>query len=151
LRQDERRDELSVSLYGEVQKEVIEATLREEYGVAAGFKETTTLCVERPAGSGEAVEVGERGGNPVLATVGVRAEPGEGVAFGLEVELGSMPYAFFRAVEETVHATLEEGLHGWRVTDCAVTMTRAGYWPRQSHSHATFDKSMSSTGSDFRG
>ena len=29
-------------------------------------------------------------------------------------------------------------------------MTRSGYWPRQSHAHATFDKSMSSTGRDFR-
>jgi ribosomal protection tetracycline resistance protein len=32
-----------------------------------------------------------------------------------------------------------------------VTLTRSGYWPRQSHSHATFDKSMSSTAGDFRG
>jgi ribosomal protection tetracycline resistance protein len=29
-------------------------------------------------------------------------------------------------------------------------MTRSGYAPRQSHAHATFDKSMSSTGRDFR-
>ena len=42
------------------------------------------------------------------------------------------------------------GLHGWRVSDCRVTMTHAGYWPRQSHAHATFDKSMSSTAGDFR-
>ena len=29
-------------------------------------------------------------------------------------------------------------------------MTHSGYAPRQSHMHATFDKSMSSTGADFR-
>jgi ribosomal protection tetracycline resistance protein len=29
-------------------------------------------------------------------------------------------------------------------------MTHSGYAPRQSHAHATFDKSMSSTGADFR-
>ncbi len=29
-------------------------------------------------------------------------------------------------------------------------MTRSGYQPRQSHSHAIFDKSMSSTAGDFR-
>ena len=29
-------------------------------------------------------------------------------------------------------------------------MTHSGYWPRQSHAHATFDKSMSSTAGDFR-
>ena len=75
---------------------------------------------------------------------------GSGVAFRLEVELGSMPYAFFVAVEETVRETLGQGLHGWPVTDCVVTMTHSGYWPRQSHAHATFDKSMSSTAGDFR-
>src|SRR5258706_14959644 len=31
-----------------------------------------------------------------------------------------------------------------------VTMPHAGYYPRQSHAHAHFDKSMSSTAGDFR-
>ena len=68
----------------------------------------------------------------------------------LEVELGSMPSAFFTAVRETVAATLRHGRYGWPVHGCAVTMTRSGYCPRQSHAHASFDKSMSSTGRDFR-
>jgi ribosomal protection tetracycline resistance protein len=29
-------------------------------------------------------------------------------------------------------------------------MTHSGYYPRQSHAHGTFDKSMSSTAGDFR-
>lgn len=61
-----------------------------------------------------------------------------------------MPSAFFTAVRESVTATLRQGIHGWEVTDCVVTMTHAGYWARQSHSHGTFDKSMSSTAGDFR-
>jgi ribosomal protection tetracycline resistance protein len=72
------------------------------------------------------------------------------VTFALEVELGSMPFAFFRAVEESVRDALRSGLHGWEVTDCAVTMTHSGYAARQSHAHGTFDKSMSSTAGDFR-
>lgn len=151
LRQHGR--ELSVSLYGEVQKEVIEATLRAEHGVSATFRESTTIHVERPTGVGAAAEVIATDGNPFLATVGLRVEPvapGSGVEFRLGVELGSMPYAFFVAVEETVRRTLRAGLHGWEVVDCAVTMTRSGYWARQSHSHGTFDKSMSSTAGDFR-
>ncbi|MEU5577099.1 translation factor GTPase family protein [Streptomyces huasconensis] len=153
LRQDTVRHEVSVSLYGEVQKEVIQATLAEDFGLDVSFRETTTICVERVVGTGEAFEVGEKEPNPFLATVGLRVEPapvGAGVTFRLGVELGSMPYAFFRAVEETVRETLHQGLYGWRVPDCAVTMTRAGYWPRQSHAHGTFDKSMSSTAGDFR-
>lgn len=150
LRQDE---ELALSLYGEVQKEVIEATLADEFGLEVSFRETTTICIERPVGPGTAVELIGSDPNPFLATVGLRIEPGapgSGITFELEVELGSMPYSFFKAVEETVHETLRQGLHGWQVVDCAVTMTHSGYWAKQSHSHATFDKSMSSTARDFR-
>jgi ribosomal protection tetracycline resistance protein len=154
VRQDDVRQELSVSLYGEVQKEVIQATLANDFGLEVGFRETTTICIERPLGSGEAVERLREEGNPFLATVGLRVEPnaaGSGVEFRLEVELGSMPYAFFRAVEDTVRETLKQGVYGWEVPDCVVTMTHSGYLPRQSHAHQRFNKSMSSTGADFRG
>jgi ribosomal protection tetracycline resistance protein len=153
LRQDDLRQEVSLSLYGEVQKEVIEATLADEFGIDVTFRATTTICIERPVGTGAAVEIMEQDPNPFLATVGLRVDPapaGAGVEFRLEVELGSMPYAFFRAVEESARDTLGQGLHGWRVVDCAVTMTHSGYAARQSHSHAVFDKSMSSTAGDFR-
>ncbi len=154
LRRDDLRQEISVSLYGEVQKEVIQTTLADEFGIDVEFRQTTTLHIERPTGVGADYEIGDKNGNPFLATIGLRVEPasvGSGVSFRLGVELGSMPYAFFKAVEDTVHETLRQGIHGWQVTDCVVTMTHAGYWPRQSHSHAIFDKSMSSTGADFRG
>ncbi|MCA2214968.1 GTP-binding protein [Jidongwangia harbinensis] len=153
LRQDDLRHEVSVSLYGEVQKEVLQATLAEEYGLAVRFRETTTICVERVTGTGEAAEIIGVAPNPFLATVGLRvapAPPGTGLRFTLGVELGAMPSAFFTAVEETVPRVLREGLHGWQVADCTVTMTRSGYWARQSHAHGTFDKSMSSTAGDFR-
>ena len=153
LRQDALRGELSLCLYGEVQKEVIEATLADEYRIGVTFRETTTICIERVAGTGAAFELIGTDPNPFLATVGLRVEPapvGSGVRFDLGVELGSMPLAFMRAVEVTVRETLREGLNGWEVPDCAVAMTHSGYWAKQSHSHATFDKSMSSTARDFR-
>ncbi|MFE9173032.1 GTP-binding protein [Streptomyces kebangsaanensis] len=154
LRHDEVRQETSVSLYGEVQKEVVQATLADEFGLDVTFRETTPLSVERPVGTGAAAEFNKKDGNPFLATVGLRVDPAptdSGVDFRLEVEPGSMPYAFFKAVEDTVRESLGQGLHGWRVTDCTVTMTHCGYSPRQSHAHQGFDKSMSSTGADFRG
>ncbi|MET7426687.1 translation factor GTPase family protein [Dactylosporangium sp. NPDC005555] len=153
VRHDDVRGETSVSLYGEVQKEVVQATLAEEYGIDVTFRDTTTICVERPSGTGSAVEVGQKDGNPFLATIGLRVDPapvGAGVTFRLEVEAGAMPAAFFAAVQDTVTATLRQGLYGWKVDDCTVTMVRCGYWPRQSHAHQQFDKSMSSTGYDFR-
>lgn len=154
LRLDPVRSRLSLSLYGEVQKEVIGSTLAEEHGLDVRFEESTVICAERPTGSGEAAEFIAAAGNPFLATVRLRIEPapaGTGTAFRLGVELGSMPSAFFTAVEETVHETLTQGLRGWQVRDCTVTMTHSGYWARQSHAHGSFDKSMSSTAGDFRG
>jgi ribosomal protection tetracycline resistance protein len=146
-------EEIFISLYGEVQKEVIEATLADEFGIGVTFRETTTICVERPEGAGESVERISVPPNPFLAGVGLRVEydpDTDGVAFRLGVSPGAMPPAFFTAVEQTVHETLRQGIFGWRVTGCLVTMTHSGYWPRQSHAHATFDKAMSSTAGDFR-
>jgi ribosomal protection tetracycline resistance protein len=153
VRQDDTRQEISVSLYGEVQKEVIGATLAGEYGVGVTFRESTTICIERPAGAGAAVERLHQPPNPFLATVGLRVEPaapGSGVAFRIEAELGSMPLAFFRAVEDTVRRTLAQGLRGWQVTDCTVAVTHSGYLGKHSLGHARFTKSLSSTGEDFR-
>ncbi|MER7400338.1 translation factor GTPase family protein [Streptomyces sp. NPDC000151] len=153
LRQDDVRQELSVSLYGEVQKEVVQATLAQDFGIDVAFRSTTVICTERLVGPGAAFEIMHKEGNPFLATVGLRVEPappGDGVDFRLAIELGSMPYAFIKAVEETVRETLRQGLHGWHIPDCAVTLTHSGYAARQSHAHAVFDKSMSSTAGDFR-
>ncbi|MFC6064803.1 elongation factor G [Streptomyces ochraceiscleroticus] len=154
LRQDGVRQELSVSLYGEVQKEIVQATLAQDFGIEVAFRSTTVICIERLVGTGAAFEIMHKDGNPFLATVGLRVEPappGDGVDFRLAGELGSMPYAFIKAVEETVRETLRRGgPHGWRVPDCSVTLTHSGYAARQSHAHAVFDKSMSSTAGDFR-
>lgn len=158
LRRDDADGRIAVSLYGEVQKEVIQATLEAEYGIRVAFTTTTTICIERPAGTAAAVETMGAEGNPFLATVGLQVAPGP-IGSGLDYRrlgggggvLGTMPAAFFTAVEEAVHRTLRRGPRGWLVTDCVVTLTHTGYAPRQSHSHATFDKTMSSTGADFRG
>jgi len=142
LRLDDIRQELFLSLYGEVQKEVIQATLATDFGIDVEFRETTTICIERPIGAGAAVELLGKEDNPFLATVGLRIAPAPlntGVEFRLEVELhGTMPPAFFKAVEETVHEVLHQGIYGWQVTDCTVTMTHSGY------------SSVSSTAGDFR-
>lgn len=167
LRQEDGRQELLVSLYGDVQKEVIQATLADDYGIDVEFRETTTVCVERPIGVGAAVEfLGAHRvsthhsvapttaePNPFLATVGLRVEPaptGSGIQFRLEVEPGAMPPAFFKAVEESVRQTLRQGLYGWEVIDCLVTMTHAGYAARQGRRGVTFDPRVSSSANDFR-
>jgi ribosomal protection tetracycline resistance protein len=153
VRQDDVRQEISVSLFGEVQKEVIGATLAADFGLEVSFRETTTICIERLTGTGAAVERMGEPPNPFLATIGLRVSPGadgSGVRFRIEVELGSMPLAFFRAVEDTARETLRQGLHGWAVPDCTIAITHSGYLGKHSLGHQRFNKSMSSTGEDYR-
>lgn len=150
LRQDDIRQELYLSLYGEVQKEVIAATLADEFGVEAEFRETTTICVERPAGSGTAAEFMGQAPNPFRAALGLRVDPagvGSGVAFALQIESGALPSAFVKAVQDTVRQTLRQGLRGWPVTDCTVTMTQSGYVPPPPHGWSKW----STSAGDFRG
>ncbi|GAB3154375.1 tetracycline resistance ribosomal protection protein Otr(A) [Amycolatopsis stemonae] len=121
--------DISVRLYGEVQKEVLRSMLAEGAGIDVTFEQTRTLYVEKPIGRGEAVEHLDPGQRLYFfATVGLRVEPGSGVTFGLSVELGSLPLAFHKAIEETVHATLGQGLYGWEVLDCAVTLTHTAFF-----------------------
>ena len=61
-----------------------------------------------------------------------------------------MPLAFFRAVEDTARETLRQGLRGWEVPDCTVVMTHSGYLGKHGLGHQRFNKSMSSTGEDYR-
>ncbi|MBT2408580.1 MULTISPECIES: translation factor GTPase family protein [unclassified Streptomyces] len=131
VRKNDDEQEVSVSLYGEVQKEVIKATLAEDYKLDVEFEGTRTICVERPIGVGESVEeIDLRNRTFFWATVGLRVEPGEpdsGVVFRRSVELGSLPHAFHKAIEEAVRSTLQQGLYGWEVLDILVTLTRTGY------------------------
>jgi ribosomal protection tetracycline resistance protein len=121
-------DGLSVSLFGDVQKEVLGETLLRDYGVRAGFGPSRIICIERVTGSGEAVEIIGSPENPFAAGMGFRVEagpPGSGIRY--ERELGSLPPAFYRAIEETVFEWLPQGLHGWQVTDCVVTLHSLAY------------------------
>jgi ribosomal protection tetracycline resistance protein len=127
LRQRDEAGEITVRLYGEIQKEVIAETLARDHGVGATFGPSHVVHIERPVGVGEATEVVGAPGNPFPATVGVRVGPGgHGSGIGYARELGSLPLAFYRAIEETVHETLSQGPRGWEVTDGVVTLTRVG-------------------------
>jgi ribosomal protection tetracycline resistance protein len=138
LRQDDEQQEISVSLYGEVQKEVVQATLADDYGIEVTFRETKTIYIERTAGTGSALEVLQSDEQPYSATIGLRiepAEPGSGVRFRLDVDPRAVPLyiyknlaSFIDAMTSYVQHSLRAGRYGWQVTDCLVTMTDCGYY-----------------------
>jgi ribosomal protection tetracycline resistance protein len=138
VRQNDDRHEISVSLYGEVQKEVIQATLANDFGLDVTFRETTTIYVERPTDTGYAVEFLQDETNPFSATIGLRVDSApieSGVRFRLDANPRLVPVYIYGSVDNFVDImtqyigrTLQEGLFGWQVTDCIVTMNECGYY-----------------------
>jgi ribosomal protection tetracycline resistance protein len=138
LRQDDSRQETYVSLYGEVQKEVIQATLANDFGINVTFRETTTIYIERPIGSGRAAEFLQADTHPFSATVGLcveHAPPDSGITFRLEVNQRDIPLYIYKtagsftdAMTLYVRQAFRQGLYGWQVADCVVTMTECGYY-----------------------
>ncbi len=121
-------EEITVSIYGEVQKEVLSARLESDYGLAADFLPTRTVHVERVAGRGEGyAETSMRN-----AQLGLRVGPapvGAGLdyALGEGVERGYLLPSFHVAIEEALAGELAEGRHGWRLTDLRVRATHARF------------------------
>jgi ribosomal protection tetracycline resistance protein len=137
VQQNEVLNEDSVSLYGEVQKEVIESTLETDFALDVDFEDPTPIHIERPLRSGESIEILNSEGNPFRATVGLRidpAPPNSGVEFRLDIDALTAPLylyknlaSFSEHMGRYVRETLREGLHGWQVTDCVVAMTSCAY------------------------
>jgi ribosomal protection tetracycline resistance protein len=159
LRQDDERQEIYVSLYGEVQKEVIGSVLADDFGLAVTFRETTTIYIERPAGAASALEVLQSDGHPYSATVGLRIEPGPadtGIEFRLDVDPRLLPLyiyktaaSFVDAMTEYIGHALRQGPHGWQVTDCVVTMNECGYYVGDGPSKRVLP-TPKTTAADFR-
>jgi ribosomal protection tetracycline resistance protein len=127
----------TVSLYGEVQQEVLGATLAEEHEIHVEFADASVLHVERPRGAGEAVRRLNTPANPYHATIGLRVapgDPGSGLTFVTAAPAQHMPLYLFKslegftgAIEKHVRRALEHGLYGWEVTDCVVTLIECAY------------------------
>src|SRR5207248_4198891 len=123
VRQDDTRHEISLSLYGEVQKEVIQATLATDFGLDVSFRETTAICIERPVAAGAALEILQAETHPHSATIGLHIEPAaprSGVQFRLDVDARSVPLYIYKTrdrfvelMSQYVSRTLQRGRFGW--------------------------------------
>ena len=114
-----RAQELSVSLYGEVQKEVIQATLADDYGIDVDVPrddaDLRRAAARRRARRSRSCT---RETNPFLATIGLRVEPapaGSGVEFRLDVDTRTVPLYVYKTLEsfaEHMDEYVREALRG---------------------------------------
>lgn len=139
LRPGEDQGILRISIYGEVQQQVIADTLGLDYDIEVEFRSTKIICVERPAGTGHSVR---RMGDPdhfYGATVGITIgpnQPGAGVNLNLAVPRTDLPLHLYSTIEAFHDALLgyldkplAVGPHGWQVADICITITENGYIP----------------------
>ena len=103
VRQDDERDELSVSLYGEVQKEVIQATLarrlRPRRRLPRDDGDLRRAADPAPARRSRSCNTPT---NPFRATIGLRVEPapaGSGVEFRLDVDPRAVPLYLYKTAD----------------------------------------------------
>ena len=150
MRQDDARQEIRVSLYGEVQKEVIQATLAADFGIDAGFRETTTICVERPAGAGAAAEFMGEPANPFRATVGLRIVPAAGrVGCAVPAGRSSAGRSRWRSRRPSRRPSTRRcrrDCAGGRSPTAVVTLTHSGFTPPPPSGWSKW----SSSAGDFR-
>jgi ribosomal protection tetracycline resistance protein len=159
VRQDDERQEIYVSLYGEVQKEVIQSTLADDFNLAVTFRETTMIYIERPAGRASALEILQSDAHPYSATVGLLVEPGpdgSGIAFRLDFDPRLIPIYIYKtsakfidAMTQYIQNAMEKGRYGWRVTDCMVTMNECNYYIGDGPKKSVLPTSRT-TAADFR-
>ena len=70
---DDIHNELYIRLFGEVQKEVIETTLYEKYNLQVTFSSTRVVCMEKPIGIGNSVEVMGEKANPFTQQLALKS------------------------------------------------------------------------------
>ena len=138
VRVDEHNHELTVSLYGEVQRG------RAPSDASATSTASTSSCgrPHRSTSSGRVGWVRQSRCSLVPTTRSARrsgfefrrVRPARGSSSHPRSTTEQVPLyiyrtteQFTRAMEHYVIETLREGLSGWQVTDCAVTLVRSGY------------------------
>ncbi len=123
--------EIILSFLGKVQLEVICSLLEEKYHVRVAMREPTVIYLERPIKRATYTIHIEVPPNPFWASIGLTVTPlpaGSGTQFKSEVSLGYLNQSFQNAVMEGVRYGMEQGLYGWRVTDCEICFDYGVYY-----------------------
>ena len=123
--------EIILSFLGKVQLEVICSLLEEKYHVRVAMREPTVIYLERPIKKATYTIHIEVPPNPFWASIGLTVTPlpaGSGTQFKSEVSLGYLNQSFQNAVMEGVRYGMEQGLYGWRVTDCEICFDYGVYY-----------------------
>ena len=130
---DER--ELTVSIMGEVQIEVLRHLLETRYGIEAEFSPPSVIYKETVCGPGIGYERYTMP-KPCWAVIELSFEPltaGSGVIFESTVQKSQIPQRYQNHIEAALPEAMKQGLYGWEVTDVKITLSGGGWHHIHTH------------------
>ena len=123
--------EIVLSFLGEVQMEVTCTLIQEKYHIEIETRKPTVIYMERPLKKSEFTIDIEVPPNPVWASIGLSVTPlplGSGIQYESLVSLGYLNQSFQNAVMEGIRYGCEQGLYGWKLTDCKICFKYGLYY-----------------------
>jgi ribosomal protection tetracycline resistance protein len=130
---DER--ELTVSIMGEVQIEVLRHLLAARYGIRAEFSPPSVIYKEtvREGGTGYERYTMPK---PCWAVIELGFEPlpaGSGYVYESTVQKSQIPQRYQNHIETALPEAMKQGLYGWEVTDVKITLIGGGWHHIHTH------------------
>ncbi len=120
--QDDR--ELHVKVMGPIQLEILTNMLANRYGLRVQFGQPSVIYKETPAQAGEGF-IAYTMPKPCWAILRFRIEPGprgSGLHYEADVRTEKLLLQYQNEVARRVPEALQQGLHGWEVTDLTVKL-----------------------------
>ncbi len=127
--------EINIKIMGVIQLEVLASIFRERFALEVEFSRPSVIYRETPAGKGEG-SVRYTMPKPCWAVLRFQIEPGplgSGVDYSSQVRKDIILPKYQKQVEDTLPDALEQGLHGWQVTDLKIRLIDGEYHVEHTH------------------
>lgn len=137
---NDETEEISLKLFGNLQKEIIHSLIKERHGLDCKFDSIRTIRKVKPKHTVTCIVPINSKGNLLRAGVGLTLEPldkSSGIQYETMIPLGDLPKSFQNGVREGVEKGIRNSING-EVVDTRVTFMYFDY------------DSVTSTPSDYR-
>ena len=127
--------ELTLSVTGTIQLEIIDTLFKTRWGINASFGEPSVIYRETPAGRGYGFDAYTMP-KPCWAVLKFLIEPlprGSGVEYSSIVENNKIFYRYQSQVEDAIPTALRQGPSGWQVTDLRITLVDGEHHTIHTH------------------
>lgn len=121
---NQHEKELSISITGTIQLEILIAIVKERYGLTITFSAPTVIYKETPSKYARGFEAYTMP-KPCWAVIALDIEPtkrGSGLSYHSIVSNDDILYRYQNHIETTIPRALRQGMYNWEVTDLDITL-----------------------------